>query len=101
MNIKPLHDRILIRVNPAETKSPGGIVIPDTANQDNRTRTGVVEATGRGVFDQHGKFHEVSVKAGDEVLIGKYAGSVVDFAFADRLERVIVRDDDLLAIIEK
>jgi chaperonin GroES len=99
MNIKPLHDRILVRINPADTKTHGGIHIPDSVDQTNRTRIGTVEAAGRGVVDQTGKFHEVSVKAGDEVLIGKYAGSVVDLP--DRLERVIVRDDDLLAVIER
>lgn len=99
MNIKPLHDRVLIRHNPADSKTPGGIHIPDSAKQDNRTIVGIVEAAGPGVVDQTGRFHEVSVKKGDEVVIGKYAGSVVDFG--DRIDRVIVRDDDILAVIEK
>lgn len=96
--IKPLHDRILIRRNDVDKMSKGGIHIPDSA-KDQTSTFGFVEACGPGVVDQTGKFHEVSVKPGDEVIIGKYAGSQVDLG--DRIERSIVRDDDILAVITR
>lgn len=96
--IKPLHDRILIRRANVDKMTKGGLHIPDSA-QDNTSTFGIVEACGPGVVDQRGNFHEVSVKPGDEVLIGKYAGSQVDLG--DGIERSMVRDDDLLGVVTR
>jgi chaperonin GroES len=98
MKIKPLHDRILIRRDEPEARSTGGIIIPDTA-KDRATLIGTVEAAGPGVTDQTGRFHEVTVKPGQRVLIGKYAGSSVP-DFGDKIERTMVRDDDILGVVE-
>lgn len=85
----PLHDRVIIKPAPAEEKTAGGIIIPDTAKE--KPLTGIVLAAGPGKKDE-----PVSVKAGDKVLFGKYAGTEFRYGNEDLL---IMRESDILAII--
>jgi len=95
MKIKPLADRILVkREEPSETVR-GGIIIPDTAKE--KPQEGRVMATGPGKIDEHGKRVPMEVKKGDRILMGKYAGTEVKI---DGEEHLILREDDVLAIIE-
>jgi chaperonin GroES len=95
MSIKPLHDRVVLkRVEPAETVR-GGIIIPDTAKE--KPMEAEVVAVGEGKFDESGKRMPMSVKAGDRVLIGKYSGTEVKL---DTVDHVIVREDEILAIVQ-
>ena len=95
MKVRPLYDRILVkRVEPKE-QIRGGIIIPDTAKEKPMEAT--VQATGEGKFDDNGKRVPLSVKAGDHILIGKYAGTEIK---VDGDERLILREDDILGIIE-
>lgn len=90
-NVKalPLHDRVIIRPAKAEEKTAGGIIIPDTAKE--KPLTGVVVACGPGKKDE-----PVTVKAGDRVLYGKYAGTEFRYENEDLL---IMRESDILAIV--
>ena len=89
MNIKPLSDRVLILPAPAEEKTIGGIIIPDTAKE--KPLQGKVVATGNGTKDE-----EMVVKEGDTVLYGKYAGTEVEF---DGTKYLIMRQSDILAVL--
>ncbi|MGL4293481.1 MAG: co-chaperone GroES [Bacteroidales bacterium] len=89
MNIKPLADRVLVKPAPAEERTLGGIIIPDSAKE--KPLTGEVVAVGTGTKDE-----EMVVKPGDQVLYGKYAGTELDLEGATYL---IMRQSDLLAII--
>lgn len=91
MNIKPLADRVLITPTPVEEVTAAGIIIPDTAKE--KPLRGTVVATGNGTKDE-----EMVVKAGDEVLFGKYAGSEVEF---EGTKYLIMRQSDILAVLEK
>ena len=95
MNIKPLHDRVLVRRVEETTKTAGGIIIPDTAKE--KPSEGVVEAVGNGKMAPDGKVAPMSVKVGDRVLFGKYAGTEVKL---DGEPRLIIREEDILAVIE-
>ena len=95
MKIKPLADRILVkREEPSETVR-GGIIIPDTAKE--KPQEGKVVAAGPGKIDENGKRVPMEVKKGDRILMGKYAGTEVKI---DGEEHLILREDDVLAIIE-
>jgi chaperonin GroES len=95
MKVKPLYDRVLIkREEPSEQKK-GGIIIPDTAKE--KPLEGKVIAVGSGKVDDHGKRVPLEVKAGDRVLIGKYAGNEIKI---DDVEHVIVREDEILGVIQ-
>jgi len=95
MKIRPLADRILVkREEPSETVR-GGIIIPDTAKE--KPQEGKVVAAGPGKVDEQGKRIPMEVKKGDRILIGKYAGTEVKI---DGEEHLIMREDDVLAIIE-
>jgi len=94
MKVKPLHDRVLVRRIDAEEKVKGGIIIPDTAKE--KPLEGKVVSVGAGKLDDSGKRIPMQVKAGDRVLIGKYAGTEVKIA---DVEHVIVREDEILGII--
>ena len=96
VNIKPLDDRILIEQCEAEEKTAGGIVLPDTAKE--KPQRGKVVATGPGKLLDSGQRGAMSVKVGDEVFYGKYAGSDVEVGTR---KYVILRESDVLAIIEK
>ena len=89
VNITPLHDRVIVLPAPAEEKTAGGIIIPDTAKE--KPQRGTVVAAGPGKKDE-----PMTVKAGDTILYGKYAGTEVSFDGADYL---IMRESDILAVI--
>ena len=94
MKVKPLNDRVLVRRMEAEEKVKGGIIIPDTAKE--KPLEGKVIAVGAGKLDDNGKRVAMEVKAGDRVLIGKYAGTEVRI---DDVEHVIVREEEILGVI--
>ncbi|MDD5310113.1 MAG: co-chaperone GroES [Deltaproteobacteria bacterium] len=95
MKVKPLHDRVLIRRVEQEAKTKGGIIIPDTAKE--KPIEGKVIAVGKGQIGKDGAVRALDVKAGDRVLIGKYAGT--EFKI-DGEEHVLVREEDILAVFE-
>ncbi|MEW6364285.1 MAG: co-chaperone GroES [Acidobacteriota bacterium] len=96
MQIKPLRDRILVRRIEEEEKRVGGIIIPDTAKE--KPMQCEVIAVGTGKVTDEGKTVAMEVKKGDHVLIGKYSGTEVK---VDDKEYLILREDEVLAIIEK
>jgi len=93
--LKPLGDKVVIKRSEAEEKTPGGIVIPDTAKD--KPKRGVVIAVGKGKMSESGKIKEPEVKKGDKVLFGSYAGTEVK---VDDKEYLIVSESEILAIIE-
>ncbi len=96
MKIRPLHDRVIVkRIEPGDKKSPGGIIIPDTAKE--KPQEGEVIAVGPGKLLDNGKVQPMNVKAGDRILFGKYAGTDVKI---DDEEYLIMREDDILGILE-
>lgn len=95
MKIRPLHDRVVIRRNPEERTSPGGIVIPETAKD--KPTLGEVIAVGEGKYSDSGQLRALTVKVGDKVLFGKYSGTEVKLAGE---ELVVMREDDLMGVVE-
>ena len=95
MTIRPLHDRILVKRLKEEEKTKGGIIIPDSAKE--KPLEGKVVAVGNGRVLDNGDVRKLAVKVGDKVLIGKYAGSDVKI---DGEEHLILREDDILGIVE-
>ena len=95
MAIRPLQDRILVKRIEEEEKTKGGIIIPDTAKE--KPIEGVVVAVGSGYVKKDGTVRKLEVKKGDRVLFGKYGGTDIKI---DGEEHLIMREDDLLAIIE-
>lgn len=93
--IKPLGDRILIRPLKAEEKTKGGIILPDTAKE--KPQEGKVIAVGKGKTLESGKVESLEVKVGDKVLYGKYSGTEIKI---EGEEHLIVKEEDVLAIIE-
>ena len=96
MKIRPLNDRVLVIRIEEEEKTSGGIIIPDTAKE--KPQEGKVIAAGPGKFDDNGKRMPLDVKEGDRVLFSKYAGNEIKI---DGVEHLIMREDDILAILEK
>ena len=96
MTIRPLHDRILARRLESQEKTAGGLFIPDTAKE--KPLEAEIIAVGNGKVMEDGKLRPLEVKKGDKVLIGKYSGSEVKL---DGEEHIILREDDILAVIEK
>ncbi len=96
MKVQPLNDRILVKRIEAEEKTPGGIVVPDSAKE--KPKEGEVIAVGTGKVDDKGEKIAFNVKAGDRVLFESYAGSEVKI---DGEEHLIMREDDVLGIISK
>jgi chaperonin GroES len=96
MKIRPLHDRIIVKRLEEEEKTKGGIIIPDSAKE--KPMEGKVIAAGNGKKTDDGKLIKMDVKAGDRVLFSKYAGTEVKI---DGVEHLIMREDDILGIIEK
>jgi len=94
MNIKPLHDRVLVRRMDSEQKSAGGIIIPDTAQE--KPMEGKVLTAGEGVRSESGKIQALDVKTGDRVLFGKWAGTEVT---VDGEELVIMKESDIMGVI--
>jgi chaperonin GroES len=96
MKIRPLHDRVLVkRLDDELEKTKGGIIIPDTAKE--KPQQGKVIAAGKGKVTEDGKVVPLDVKTGDTVLFGKYAGSEIKI---DGEEHLIMREDDILGIVE-
>jgi len=95
VKIRPLHDRVVIRRVEDERRSPGGIVIPDTAAE--KPMQGEVLAVGNGKIQDDGSVRPLDVKVGDKVLFGKYAGT--EFR-QDGEEVLMMREDDIMAVIE-
>ena len=93
MKIRPLQDRIVVKRLEGESKTKGGIIIPDTAKE--KPIEGKVVAVGSGKVTKDGKVRPVDVKVGDVVLFGKYSGTEVKI---DGEEHVLIREDDVLAI---
>ena len=92
---RPLHDRVLVRRIEAEEKTPGGIIIPDTAKE--KPVEGEVLAVGAGARDENGRIVPLDVKVGDRVLFGKWAGTDV---IIDGEDRLILKEADILGVIE-
>lgn len=95
MNLRPLHDRVIVRRMEEETMSAGGIVIPDNAAE--KPSRGEVLAVGDGKLTDSGEVRALTVKVGDKVLFGKYAGTEVK---VEGEELLVMREDDIVAVIE-
>jgi len=95
MKVRPLNDRILVQRLASETKSAGGIIIPDNAKE--KPAEGKVVAVGNGKLLENGKVKALEVKVGQTVLFSKYSGSEVKL---DGAEHLIMREEDILAIVE-
>ena len=95
MKIRPLHDRVMVKREDEERKSPGGIVIPDTAAE--KPDQGEIVAVGKGKKDDNGKLIAIDVKVGDRVLFGKYSGQTVKVK-GDEL--LVMREEDIMGVLE-
>ena len=96
MNIRPLQDRVIVKRIEEEEKTAGGIIIPDTAKE--KPQEGEVVAVGKGKANGDGKVTPLDVKVKDRVLFGKYAGTEINL---DGEEHIIMREDDILGIVQK
>ena len=96
MKLKPLDDRVVIKQSEAEEKTAGGIVLPDTAKE--KPQSGKITAVGPGKLLEDGKRGQMSVKKNDEVNYAKYIGNEIEI---DREKYVILRESDILGIVEK
>ena len=96
MKVRPLQDRVLVKRLAEEDKTKGGIIIPDTAKE--KPVEGEVIAVGNGKVQEDGTVRKLDVKAGDRILFGKYSGTEVKL---DGEEHLILREDDILGVIEK
>src|SRR5258708_24869701 len=96
MKLRPLKARVLIRRVEQETKTCGGIIIPDTAKE--KPMEGEVVAVGPGARDEHGKLHPLDVKAGDRVLFGKWSGAEIKL---DGEDLVIMKESDIMGVIDQ
>ncbi len=93
LNVRPLHDRILVRRMAEEEKTAGGIIIPDTAKE--KPQRGEVVATGKGRVTEDGKTLSLEVRAGDKVLFSKYSGTELKL---DGKEYLMIREEDVLGV---
>ena len=96
MSVRPLGDKVLVKILEAEEKTKGGIILPDTAKEEKTE--GKVIAVGKGRVTEDGKVFPLEVKKGDKVIFGKYAGDEIKI---DGVEHIIMREDDILGVIEK
>ncbi|HIA78766.1 MAG TPA: co-chaperone GroES [Candidatus Marinimicrobia bacterium] len=94
VNLKPLADRVVVEPAPAEEKSSGGIILPDTAQE--KPQQGTVVALGPGKVNDSGSLIEMTVKKNDKILYGKYSGSEVNIEGTDY---IIMRESDILAVL--
>ena len=94
MKFRPLHDRVVVKRVEEDTKTKGGIIIPETAQE--KPMQGEIVAAGPGGRDESGKLTPLDVKAGDRILFGKYSGAEVKI---DGTEYMILREDEILAVI--
>ena len=95
MNLRPLHDRVIVKRKEEERTSPGGIVIPDTATE--KPIRGEITAVGPGKILDDGSVRALDVKVGDEVLFGKYSGTEVK---VDGDDLLVLREEDIMAVVE-
>ena len=93
---RPLHDRVVVKRIDAEEKTKGGIIIPDSAKE--KPVEGEVVAVGNGKVTEQGKVQPLAVKKGDRILFGKYSGTEIK---VDGVEHLILREEEVLGIIEK
>src|SRR5215467_10700715 len=96
MKFRPLHDRVAVKRLDAETKSAGGIIIPDTAAE--KPQQGEIVAAGPGARDETGKLIPLDVKKGDKVLFGKWSGTEVKI---DGQELLIMKESDIMGVLER
>ena len=96
MKIRPLHDRVLVKRLEENTKTAGGIIIPDTAKE--KPSEGIVEAVGDGYRSEIGQVIPLNVKVGDKVLFGKWSGTEVK---VDGEVRLIIKEAEILAVVEE
>ncbi len=96
MKIRPLQDRVIVKRIEEEEKTKGGIIIPDTAKE--KPQEGRIVAVGKGKLNEDGKVIPLEVKVNDRVLFGKYSGSEINI---DGEEHLIMREEDILGVIEK
>ena len=96
MKIRPLQDRVIVKRIEEEEKSKGGIIIPDTAKE--KPQEGRVVAVGKGKVNEDGKITPLDVKVNDRVLFGKYSGAEINI---DGEEHLIMREEDILGVLEK
>ena len=94
MNFRPLHDRVVVRRIESDTKTAGGIIIPDTAKE--KPQEGEIVAVGPGARDDAGKVNPLDVKAGDRVLFGKWSGTEVKI---DGEELLIMKESDIMGVV--
>ena len=95
MKFRPLHDRVVVKRIEADTKTAGGIIIPDTAQE--KPQQGEVIAVGPGGRDDHGKLIPIDVKAGDTILFGKWSGTEVKIDGEDLL---IMKESDIMGVLD-
>ena len=95
MNLRPLQDRVIVKRVEEETKTAGGLFIPETAKE--KPQRGEIVAAGKGKKTEDGKVLPLDVKVGDKVLFGKYAGTEIK---VDGEDYLMMREDDLLAVVE-
>jgi chaperonin GroES len=96
VKIRPLQDRVIVKRIEEEEKSKGGIIIPDTAKE--KPQEGRVVAVGKGKVNDDGKISPLDVKVNDRILFGKYSGTEINL---DGEEHLIMREDDILGVVEK
>ncbi len=96
MNIRPLHDRVLVRRMEEEAKTAGGIILPGSAAE--KPDRGEIIAAGKGKITDSGDVRAMDVKVGDKILFGQYAGTAVK---VDGEELLMMREEDILAVIEE
>ncbi len=95
MKFRPLHDRVLVRRIEADTRTKGGVIIPDTAKE--KPQEGEIVAVGPGARDENGKLVPLDVQAGDRVLFGKWSGTEVKI---DGEDLIIMKESDILGVVE-
>ena len=96
MKIRPLQDRVIVQRIEEEERTKGGLIIPDTAKE--KPQEGKIIAVGKGKLNEDGKITPLDVKVNDRVLFGKYSGTEINI---DGEEHLIMREEDILGIIEK
>jgi chaperonin GroES len=95
MNLRPLHDRVVVRRTEEERTSAGGIIIPDSATE--KPSQGEIVAAGKGRITDSGDVRPMDVKIGDKILFGKYAGTEIK---VEGEELLVMREDDIVAVVE-
>lgn len=96
MNIRPLHDRVVIKRMEEERMSSGGIVIPDSATE--KPIRGEVISIGKGIVSESGELRPLDVRPGDEVLFGKYSGTEIKI---DGIDLLVMREGDIMGVLDK